>query len=64
MLKLPQMPPRRDPNNKNDVVQQLAVAQAQLMQMMTQFIQATTTNNNSNNNKFHPHPKWIDWPDF
>jgi hypothetical protein len=43
MLKLSQMPPRRDPNNKNnnnnnDVIQQLATAQAQLMQMMTQFI--------------------------
>jgi hypothetical protein len=43
MLKLSEMPPRRDPNNKNnnnnnDVIQQLATAQAQLMQMMTQFI--------------------------
>jgi hypothetical protein len=45
MLKPPQMSPCRDNtnnnttnNNTNDVVQQLAIAQAQLMQMMTQFI--------------------------
>jgi hypothetical protein len=46
MLKPPQMLPHRDNtnnndtnnNNTNDVLQQLATAQAQLMQMMTQFI--------------------------
>jgi hypothetical protein len=39
MLKLSQMPPRRDPNNNNnDDIHQLATTQAQLMQMMTQFI--------------------------
>jgi hypothetical protein len=41
------MPPLRDNtnnntngnnNNNNDIIQQLATAQAQLMQMMTQFI--------------------------
>jgi hypothetical protein len=49
------MPPRRDntndnnsnDNNTNDVIQQLATAQAQLMQMMTQFIQASANNNNN-----------------
>jgi hypothetical protein len=54
MLKPPQMPPRRDNtnnnntnnNNTNDVIQQLATAQAQLMQMMIQFIQANANNNN------------------
>jgi hypothetical protein len=43
MLKLRQMPPRREPNNKNDVVQLSAAAQAQLMQMMTQFKHSTAT---------------------
>src|SRR3954469_24320499 len=37
----PQMPPRRDPSNNDnaDAVQQLIAAQAQMMQMMTQFFQ-------------------------
>ena len=35
------MPPRRDP--ENDAIQQLIAAQAQLMQMMTQFIAHATT---------------------
>jgi hypothetical protein len=56
MLKLSQMPPRQDPNNNNDVIIQLATAQAQLMQMMTQFIQANTNNNNNNNNPPPPPP--------
>jgi hypothetical protein len=67
MLKLPQMPPRHAPNNNNNdennnnnnnnnnnVIQQLVEAHAQLMQMITQFIQANANNNNNNNN--HPLP--------
>jgi hypothetical protein len=60
VLKPPQMPPRRENNNDNitnnlyDVIQQLATGQAQLMQTMTQFIQARA--NNMNNNKPPPPP--------
>jgi hypothetical protein len=63
------MPPRRAPNNNNNnenenennnntnaVIQQLVAAQAQLMQMMTQFIQANANNNNNNNNPPPPPP--------
>jgi hypothetical protein len=56
LLKPPQMPPHRENNNNSnnnndnninnlyDVVQQLATGQAQLMQMMAQFIQAQAGN--------------------
>jgi hypothetical protein len=54
MLKPPQMLPHRENNNDNnnnlyDVIQQLATGQAQLMQTMTQFIQASANNMNNNN---------------
>jgi hypothetical protein len=65
------MSPRRENNNKNDnnnntnnlhdVIQQLAVGQAQLMQTMTQFIQASANNMNNNNlPPPPPHHKWTD----
>jgi hypothetical protein len=64
-LKPPQMPSRRESNNNNssnnnlyDVVQQLATGRAQLMQMMTQFIQASTNLMNNNNNP--PSPPQVD----
>jgi hypothetical protein len=38
------------------VIQQLVAAQAQLMQMMAQFIQANNNNNNNNNNPPLPPP--------
>jgi hypothetical protein len=63
VLKPTQMPPRRENNNDNnnnnnlyDVIQQLAIGQAQLMQMMTQFIQASANNMNNNNNPLPPPP--------
>jgi hypothetical protein len=48
------MPPRRDPE-----MQQLMEAQAQLMQMMTQFL-ANQNNQNNNNNNPPPPPPQID----
>src|SRR4051812_43557095 len=63
MLK-PQMPPRRDPSNNNnnnvDAVQQLLAAQAQMMQMMTQFFQNQNQNQNQNNNNPPPPPPPVD----
>jgi hypothetical protein len=60
------MPPRRAPNNNDNnennnnntdtVIQQLVAAQAQLMQMMTQFIQANANNNHNNNPSPLPPP--------
>jgi hypothetical protein len=70
LLKPPQMPPHRENNNNSsnnndnninnlyDVVQQLAIGRAQLMQMMTQFIQASTNPMNNNNNP--PPPPQVD----
>jgi hypothetical protein len=63
------MLPHRENNNDNsnnnnnlyDVVQQLATGQAQLIQMMTQFIQASANIlNNINNPPPPPHPKLTD----
>jgi hypothetical protein len=59
--KPPQMPPHRENNNDNnnnlyDVIQQLATCQAQLMQAMTQFIQASANIMNNNNNPPPPPP--------
>jgi hypothetical protein len=64
MLKPPQMPPRRENNNDNsnnnnnlyDVIQQLVTGQAQLMQTITQFIQASANIMNNNNNPSPPPP--------
>ena len=42
------MPPRRDPTQ--EALQQLITAQAQMMQMMTQFLQNNNNNNQNNNN--------------
>jgi hypothetical protein len=62
------MSPRRENNNKNDnntnnlhdVIQQLAVGQARLMQTMTQFIQASanniTTTTTTTTTRRHHHP--------
>src|SRR3954464_12794046 len=55
----PQMPPRRDPSNNNDnadAVQQLIAAQAQMMQMMTQFFQNQNQNQNQNQHNNNPPP--------
>jgi hypothetical protein len=62
------MPPRRENNNDNntnnlyDVIQQLVTGQAQLMQVMTQFIQASANfmNNNNNNPPLPPPPPQVD----
>jgi hypothetical protein len=43
-------------NDTNTAIQQLVAAQAQLMQMMTQLIQANANNNNNNNNNPPPPP--------
>jgi hypothetical protein len=43
-------------NNNNDVVQHLVAAQAQLTQVITQFIQASTTTTNNNNPPPTPPP--------
>jgi hypothetical protein len=59
------MPPRHENNNDNnniyDVVQQLATTQAQLMQLMTQFIKqeptTTTTTHRHRHRHRHHHPK-------
>src|SRR3954470_24157203 len=53
---IPQMPPRHDPSNNNnvDAVQQLITAQAEMMQMMTQFFQNQNQNQNQNNNNNPP----------
>src|SRR3954447_24541919 len=58
----PQMPPRRDPSNNDnaDAVQQLIAAQAQMMQMMTQFFQNQNQNQNQNNNNPPPPPPPVD----
>src|SRR3954468_10288849 len=59
----PQMPPRRDPSNNNDnadAVQQLIAAQAQMMQMMTQFFQNQNQNQNQHNNNPPPPPPPVD----
>jgi hypothetical protein len=65
MLKPPQMPPRRENNSNNsdnninnlyDVVQQLATGRAQLMQTMTQFIQASTNLMNNKQQSTTPTP--------
>src|SRR4051812_29805137 len=57
----PHMPPRRanpnPTNNKNNVnpkMQQLMIAQTQLMQMMTQFMANQNHNKNNNNNNNNP----------
>jgi hypothetical protein len=69
VLKPLQMPPRRENNNNSsdnntnnlyDVVQQLATGQAQLMQMMTQFILASANIMNNNNNHNPPPPPQVD----
>jgi hypothetical protein len=64
VLKPPQMPPHRENNNDNsknnnnlyEVIQQLATGQAQLMQIVTQFIQASANIMNNNNNMPLPPP--------
>ena len=48
MLNPHQMPPRRDPTQ--DAIQHLLTAQAQMMQLMTQFMQNNNNNNQNNNN--------------
>jgi hypothetical protein len=66
VLKPPQMSSRRENNNDNntnnlyDVIQQLATGQAQLMQTMTQFIQASANNMNNNNSPSPPPPPQVD----
>jgi hypothetical protein len=63
------MPPRRENNSNNndnntnnlyDVIQQLATGQAQLMQTMTQFIQASANIMNNNNPPPPPPPPQVD----
>jgi hypothetical protein len=67
VLKPPQMPPRRENNDNNsnnnnlyDVIQQLVTGQAQLMQTITQFIQASTNIMNNNNTPPPPPPPQVD----
>jgi hypothetical protein len=48
-----QMPPRRAPEEQ---MQQMMEAQAQLMQVMTQFLANANNNNNNNNNNPPPPP--------
>jgi hypothetical protein len=48
-----QMPPRRAPEEQ---MQQMMEAQAQLMQVMTQFLANVQNNNNNNNNPPSPPP--------
>jgi hypothetical protein len=52
-----QMPPRRAPEEQ---MQQMMEAQAQLMQVMTQFLANTQNNNNNNNNPPPPPPPQVD----
>jgi hypothetical protein len=47
------MPPRRAPEEQ---MQQMMEAQAQLMQVMTQFLANVQNNNNNNNNNNPPPP--------
>jgi hypothetical protein len=47
------MPPRRAPEEQ---MQQMMDAQAQLMQVMTQFLANANNNNNNNNNNPPPPP--------
>ena len=54
MLNPHQMPPRRDPIH--DAIQSLVTAQAQMMQLMTQFMQNNNNNNQNNNNNPPPPP--------
>jgi hypothetical protein len=54
-FKTQQMPPRRAPEEK---MQQMMEAQAQLMQVMTQFL--ANANNNNNNNPPPPPPPQVD----
>ena len=49
-----QMPPRRDPTQ--EALQQLITAQAQMMQMMTQFMQNNNNHNHNNNDNPPPPP--------
>ena len=48
------MPPRRDPTQ--EALQELITAQAQMMQLRTQFLQNNNNNNNQNNNNPPPPP--------